>query len=50
MVDNVIEDIINKYEGIMMRLSDIEKEMKQLDKDVHDFYNFLYSFNKLFEG
>ena len=49
MEDSILDDLINKYEGLYMHLDEIQKEIEKLQLDVHNYYNYLFSLKEIYE-
>jgi len=49
MYDNIIDDMIQKYEEIIMRYHDIKKQQDELEKSIDKFYAYLFSLRRLDE-
>jgi len=49
MYDNIIDDMIQKFEEVVMRYNDIKKQHEQLEKDIDKFYAYLFSLKRLDE-
>ena len=47
MYDNIIDDMIQKYEEIILRYQDIKKQQEQLEKSIDNFYAYLFSLKRL---
>jgi hypothetical protein len=47
MYDNIMDDMIQKYEEIVLRFNDIKKQQEQLEKDINNFYSYLFSLQRL---
>ena len=47
MYDNITDDMIQKFEEIILRFKTIQEQQERLEKDINNFYSYLFSLQRL---